>query len=272
MNESNYSLQELSTIADTIHKTELVPASYRGRPDAVLAAVLTGQELGLPPMTSLRHIYIVDGRPALSAEAMISLVRSHGHSIVGEVEDGVARVTGTRRDNGDTITVLWTPKDTDRAELAKRKNWQRYPDSMAWARATSSLCRRLFPDILSGVSYTPDELDTSSTTTDVIELDRPANLVPVDEIDDILETHDDEQCSIDTTNNDDVDDDDPIDFEGYADRARRRHMIKSVELALEQYPGPIVEQRLKEIYGKDNVAALDDRDLEDILVKLSDRA
>ena len=47
----------------------------------VAAAVLTGQELGLTPMASLRSIDVIDGSPALRAVAMRALVQRAGHEI-----------------------------------------------------------------------------------------------------------------------------------------------------------------------------------------------
>jgi hypothetical protein len=142
-----------------IQQTAFVPVSYRGKPHEIYACVLTGRSLGLDPMTALRQIYIVDGKASLSAELMVALARRAGHSITGESSSQKATVIGKRGDNDDTLTVTYTLEDAKRAGIAGKQNWQKHPADMCWARAVSQLCRRLFPDVLAGVSYTPDEAE-----------------------------------------------------------------------------------------------------------------
>jgi hypothetical protein len=141
-----------------IANTEFVPQGLRGKLPAILACVATGRALGLPDMTALRSIHIIDGKATFSAELMVMLTRQRGHSIVGHVQEGVARITGTRVDNGDTITVEWTLAMADRAGLMGKSNWKKYPEAMLWARAVSQLCRALFADCFAGNTYTPEEL------------------------------------------------------------------------------------------------------------------
>ena len=91
-----------------IASTEFVPTGLRGNLPAIMACVATGRELGIGDMVALRSIHVIDGKATFSAELMVQLVRRHGHSIVGEVSDGAATVTGVRADNGDTMTCTWT--------------------------------------------------------------------------------------------------------------------------------------------------------------------
>jgi hypothetical protein len=145
-----------------ISRTEFVPPGLRGNLPAILACVATGRALGIADMTALRSIHIIDGKATFAAELMVLLVRRAGHSITGEVADGSATVTGTRADNGDTLTSTWTLAMADRAGLLNKSNWKKYPESMLWARAVSQLCRMLFADCFAGNTYTPEELDAEA--------------------------------------------------------------------------------------------------------------
>jgi hypothetical protein len=142
-----------------ISKTEFVPAALRGNLPAIMACVATGRALGIPDMVALRSINIIDGKATFSAELMVQLVRQHGHSITGEVDDEKATITGRRADSGDTMTVTWTLKMAERAGLLGKQNWKRYPEAMLWARAASQLCRMLFADCFAGATYTGEEID-----------------------------------------------------------------------------------------------------------------
>lgn len=164
--------ETLQAQAEALAGSAFVPATYRGKPGDVLAAGLYGQEIGLGISAALSYIHVINGRPTLSAEGMVALVRSKAHSISGTSTDQAAVVRGKRADTGDEMTVEWTMAMAERAKLAKKDTWAQFPEAMLWARAVSQLCRMLFPDVLLGLSYTPEEardMDTvevvSVTTT-----------------------------------------------------------------------------------------------------------
>ena len=143
--------------AHVLAASGLVPEQYRDKPDDIVVAAMFGRDLGWSPTMALQHVHVVKGKPALSAQSMLALVRGAGHSVQGDTSIEGATVTGTRHDSGDTQTITFGPEDQKRAGLYTEV-WRKYPAAMFWARAVSQLCRTLFPDVLMGVSYTPDEL------------------------------------------------------------------------------------------------------------------
>jgi hypothetical protein len=144
-------------LAARINNTPFVPKALRGDPASVLACILTGQELGLGPMQSLRMVNVIEGRPAASAELMRALVNRAGHRVdVIEAQQDRVTLRGVRRDTGARAVVTWTLDDAKRANLLGRGSWSTYPRSMLLARATSELCRMLFADVIGGL-YTPEE-------------------------------------------------------------------------------------------------------------------
>lgn len=158
-------------LSQRLCKTEFVPRSLQGRPEAVMAAILTGAELGIGPMQSLRSIDVIQGKPTLNAELMRALVLRAGHRI-DFIEHSEIRctLTGVRGDSGDSATVEWSMDDATRAGLLKKGGgWLTYPRAMLVARATSELCRLLFPDVVLGAGYIAEELggpDPEPPTTD----------------------------------------------------------------------------------------------------------
>lgn len=152
-------LSQLTELAARLAGTEFVPKALRGKPAAVLACILTGQELGVGPMQSLAHIHVIEGKPTQSAELMRALVTKAGHRFsVRKLSSAEVTVVGTRSDTGEALEVTWTLEDAKRAGVATKDVWRQYPRAMLLARATSELCRAHFADVLGGVSYTPDEL------------------------------------------------------------------------------------------------------------------
>lgn len=145
-------------LAEKIAGTAFVPSALRGKPESVLACMLAGNELGLPLMTSLSKIHVVDGRPGLAAETMRALVLSAGHELwIEEKSNTAVTVGGKRAGSPREQRVTWTLDDARAAGLAAKDNWKKYPRAMLTARAMAELCRDLFPDVIGGL-YAVEEL------------------------------------------------------------------------------------------------------------------
>ena len=154
-------------LADVVCDTEMVPTVLRGRPDAIVAVVLTGHELGLGPMQSLQSIDLIQGRPALSPEGMRALVLAKGHGFDVDATDESATVYCRRREwpaEREWRSFSFTLADAERAHLLGKDNWAKYPEAMLTARATGKACRALFADVIAGLGYTPDEVDVPAAS------------------------------------------------------------------------------------------------------------
>jgi 2-keto-3-deoxy-6-phosphogluconate aldolase len=158
-------------MAQLLAKSSLVPAAYRGKPENVLLATLAGQPFGWDPTMAMRSFHVIEGQPSMKPEIMLALVRRAGHSVTGETSPAGATITGKRRDTGDTMSVTYTLEDARRASLLGKSVWKQYPASMCWARALSQLCRMLFPDVVLGAGYTPEELGAAVDADDVINVE-----------------------------------------------------------------------------------------------------
>jgi hypothetical protein len=148
--------------ADVLAQSRIIPAAYRNRPPDIVAAGLAGIAFGWDVMTSLRNYHVIEGTASLRPEAMLALVRRAGHSVKIEYSEHSGKraclATGRRADNGDEHMATFSDDDAERAGLAGKKNWQQYRDAMLTWRAVSQLCRVLFPDVVLGAGYTPDEI------------------------------------------------------------------------------------------------------------------
>lgn len=150
-------------IAESIASTTFVPTSYRGRPADVLAAILFGREIGLGPMTALRDVYMIDGRPALAAHRQLAALRKGGVMILeSEATSSRAYIRAQRQDTGEIMAVEFTYEEAekvDNGKLVDKKNWRSYPADMLWARCVGRLTRRLGPDLLGGLPpYVAEEV------------------------------------------------------------------------------------------------------------------
>jgi hypothetical protein len=144
----------------TTPNNPFVPKAFWSRPEAALAAILMGRELGLGDMVALQRIYVIEGRPTLSAELILGLVRRAGHSVTFDERSAErCAITGKRKDNGDELHVEWTMHDAVQAKLANKDNWKNYPRAMLHARAVTELARALFSDCIGWAVYAPEDFD-----------------------------------------------------------------------------------------------------------------
>ena len=142
-------------LADMIADTDFVPKALRNKPAAITACMLTGREIGIGPMLSMKVIHMVQGTPSLSSEYKRARALESGHEIVYE-ETTTARcvVRGRRRGEDNWLTITWTIDDAKRAKLLGKDVWQQHPRRMLEARATGELCDLKFPDCTWGLPTT----------------------------------------------------------------------------------------------------------------------
>jgi hypothetical protein len=154
-------------LARHVSDTEFVPRGLRGKPDAILAAIMYGNSVGLDPMQALAQIAVIDGKPSLSSESQRGLILAAGHEVwIDEATVTRVTVSGRRRDSEKT----WTMDDAKRAGLSGKPSWRAYPRQMLLARATAELARITFADVIGGlVAIEELDADVVLDEADVVE-------------------------------------------------------------------------------------------------------
>lgn len=158
-------------LAEQIARTDFVPDGLKGNPAAVMAAMLKGHEVGMAPMQALSHIHVIKGKPTISAEGQRALVLAAGHSIrVKTLTPEKCVLVGTRTGDTEGTEVAYTLDEAKKAGIARGNNWQNHPTDMLLARASTRLCRAVFPDVTGGMSsyeevVDMDDVDGGETTT-----------------------------------------------------------------------------------------------------------
>lgn len=175
--------EETMRISRAVCASGLAPAALIGRlagddaAAAVAVAIMSGAELGLKPMVSLRSFTVINGKPALYGDGLINVVRMSGkvaYLRTGcEERDGkmVGFCEAKRLDTGEDKRVEFSQADAERAGLWQtkalvmkwnkwdKKNeekpndspWYRFPQRMLAWRAAGYCLRELFGDVLGGI-------------------------------------------------------------------------------------------------------------------------
>ena len=125
--------------------------------EQAIALMLVAQAEGLHPAMAALEYDIIDGRPALKAQAMLSrFLKSNGKVVWHEHTD--IRVAATfSHPQGGSIDVDWDINRADMAGLAGRANWRKYPRQMLRARVISEGVRAVYP-VATGGLYAPEEV------------------------------------------------------------------------------------------------------------------
>lgn len=162
------SLDEITTLSRTLSKSTLLPEAMRGKEAEIMFSILTGAELGLAPMQSLRAIEVIKGKPTLKAEAMVALVRARRdvceYFMLRHSDAKSATYETKRVGDPSPTTMSFTFAEAQAAGLTaparsgEPSMWMKYPAAMLRARASSVICKAVYSDILLGV-YESDEIE-----------------------------------------------------------------------------------------------------------------
>jgi hypothetical protein len=162
---------------------DMCPSSFRGKPEAVLAAIQRGAELGLNPMQALTSITVIKGTPTLSGETLLALMNQPGvmkkgkRTKVGWRETGIKELEGfvwSWRDGDDEpLETVFTQAEAVQMKLWGRTGrdggstpWVTMPGVMLQWRAVAKHSRRYYSDVSKGLYMTSEMQEVHYPHTD----------------------------------------------------------------------------------------------------------
>lgn len=103
--------------------------------EQALAVMIAGHEMGLTPMTALRHVYIVNGRTDFDAQILMGLVKAGDPSADFEFEryDAEGCIVVLHRNGHRPLRVSYTKVDAEASGQLKPKQRKKYgSDAFEW--------------------------------------------------------------------------------------------------------------------------------------------
>jgi hypothetical protein len=152
-------LPQLFRLAQSLVKAGgFLPRHVRTEGELV-AVILAGRELGLPPMTSLRSLHLVEGRVVVAADTQLALMVRAGATFqwLSDGRNGTAQLK-LRRPGQQEHVQTYSIDDAKTAGLTGKNNWRNHPAAMLRARCVSAAARAYLPDVLAGV-FIEDEAE-----------------------------------------------------------------------------------------------------------------
>lgn len=118
--------------------------------EQALALMALCEAEGLHPAVAVRDYHIIQGKPALKADAMLARFQKAGGRVqwTAMTDTKVAAIF-THPQGGD-VEIEWTKEMVVRAQI-KNDMHQKYPRQMLRSRVISEGIRTVFPGIVSGV-------------------------------------------------------------------------------------------------------------------------
>lgn len=145
---------EQERMADTIAKSGLFGLKDK---TAVLALMAVAQAEGRHPASVAKDYHMIQGRPALKADAMLARFQQAGGSVQWTTYKD-EQVSGIfSHPQGGSLEVTWTLAQAKAIGLATKDNWKLYPRAMLRARVISEGIRSVFPAVIVG-EYTVEEV------------------------------------------------------------------------------------------------------------------
>ncbi len=191
-------LGEVFAMAEMVHSAGLSPTSVTS-PQQLTIIFLKAMEIGMPPMSAMDCIGVINGKPCLYGDAIPSLLWSRGFKIKewyeneNDLENIVAHCTITRpegdeysfrysaqdaRDNG-----LWDTRPKDSKGNPNKAPWYRFKKRMVRMRCRGWGARDCATDVLRGIPIYEEQADIELGRGEYREV-KPAALSVPDDIPD----------------------------------------------------------------------------------------
>lgn len=145
---------EIERMAQAIAKSGLFGIKT---PEQAAALMLIANAEGMHPAIAARDFHVIQGRPALKADAMLARFQAAGGKVnwTSYTDSKVAAIFA--HPAGGSVEIEWTIEQAKRAGLTNKDVWKQYPRAMLRARVISEGIRTVYPGVAVGV-YTPEEI------------------------------------------------------------------------------------------------------------------
>ena len=151
-------------MAEQLSKSDMIPATYKGKPENCVIALELSNRLKLSPFLVMQNMYIVQGKPAWSSSFIISCINGSGRfsgplKFEMDANKTKCRAYATEKVSGEKLVGPLITMEMAQAEGWLGKNgskWKTMPELMLRYRAAAFFGRLYCPEIINGM-MTDDE-------------------------------------------------------------------------------------------------------------------
>lgn len=125
--------------------------------DQAMALMLIAQAEGRHPAIAARDYHVIQGRPALKADAMLARFQEAGGRVEWHSYTNDKVEASFSHPSGGSLRMGWSMADAKAAGLTGKDVWRQYPRAMLRARLISEAVRTIYPAVLCGF-YSTEEI------------------------------------------------------------------------------------------------------------------
>lgn len=173
------SMEKVMELGRMLSKSTIIPVAYQNYPENCIIAVDMANRMGLSPIVVMQNLYVIQGKPSWSGQAMASMIRNSKqfknvelHYIGTEGEDSFgAYVTAIRTSSGQELIGSKVTIGTAKKEGWYQKTgskWQSIPSLMLAYRAYAFFGRVYAPELLMGLQSVEEVNDAEVVTETVV--------------------------------------------------------------------------------------------------------
>lgn len=174
-------LEAAQRIGNALCSSAMVPQHFRGPENManVLYAIEMAKNVGLSVISVMQGLYMVQGKPSWSSQAMIAMVNGCGRfsalrfDLKGEGTNLSCRAFATEKATGETLDgpeVTWAMAEAEGWTRKSGSKWRTMPALMIRYRAAAFWARLYVPEMLMGF-MTAEEAEDIQVARVSTELD-----------------------------------------------------------------------------------------------------
>jgi hypothetical protein len=172
-----YSVGDISEMARAVAQSRMFGMDQA----QAMTLMLLAQAKGIHPIQAVERYHVIQGRPAMKADAMMADFQAAGGTVNWtERSDKAWEGVFTHPTHAPSgLPVRFTIEDAKRAGLLGNPTWNKYPGNMLRARVISNAIRTILPGIVAGI-YTPEEAADLEHASNGISLPAHGTTIPTD--------------------------------------------------------------------------------------------
>ena len=162
------------TMAQELSKSDIIPATYKGKPENCLIAIELSNRLKLSPFLVMQNMHVIQGRPSWSSSFIISCINGSGRfsgplKFEMDLDKTKCRAVAVEKTTGEKLTGPTITMDMAQSEGWLSKNgskWKTMPELMLRYRAAAFFGRLYCPEIINGMLTDDEATDIKPITND----------------------------------------------------------------------------------------------------------
>jgi hypothetical protein len=168
--QNTKALAMINRLADRYANSDMVPTTYKGKPDNCFVALELASRMDVSPVLVMQNLYIVQGKPSWAGQACKALIDGSGkfrdseYIMTGSMADGTRgcylqamNVRTGKLIRGTEITLKMAQDEGWSTKSGSK--WRTMPEQMLKYRAAAFFARTECPECLMGFQTADEVID-----------------------------------------------------------------------------------------------------------------